>query len=60
MPNDNLMRMIRIGNGCSTNVMINVEVMMHNEFVNVVPTFLCCIEPIVYNVACMMLLFLSR
>ena len=24
--------------------MRNVEVMMHNEFVDVVPTFLCCIE----------------
>lgn len=30
--------------GSSSNGMINVEVFMHNEIVDVICTFLCCIE----------------
>uniref|UniRef100_M1DD75 Uncharacterized protein n=1 Tax=Solanum tuberosum TaxID=4113 RepID=M1DD75_SOLTU len=36
--------MLRVGEGNSSNDMRNVEVFMHNGFVDVVPTSLCCTE----------------
>ena len=44
MPNDVKMRMIWVGEGNSSNEMRIVEVMMHNEFVDVVPTCLSCLK----------------
>lgn len=39
-----MMRIIWVGEIISSNEMRIVELFMHNEFVYVVPTFLCCME----------------
>ena len=64
-----MMRMMWVGEGNSSNDLRSVEV-MHNEFVDVVPTFWCCMEYvwckvdifsynlcIAYDVSCIMGLY---